>query len=100
MHNIKFKYVFSNSEKITNGFSVLCLDVSAGVTTETIQTVNVTPEQSGPEAKIQEEEHDLVDEDISAGKCHRLYYPTDTLLLMWYFTICSQHPSILSNVLQ
>ncbi|XP_034298376.1 WD repeat-containing protein 7 isoform X2 [Pantherophis guttatus] len=41
--------------------------ISPGVTTETIQTINVTPEQSGPEAKIQEEEHDLVDEDISAG---------------------------------
>ncbi|XP_013915172.1 PREDICTED: WD repeat-containing protein 7-like [Thamnophis sirtalis] len=41
--------------------------ISPGVTAETIQTVNVTPEQSGPEAKIQEEEHDLVDEDISGG---------------------------------
>ncbi|XP_026522073.1 WD repeat-containing protein 7 [Notechis scutatus] len=41
--------------------------ISPGVTAETIQTVNVTPEQSGPEIKIQEEEHDLVDEDISAG---------------------------------
>ncbi|XP_026571062.1 WD repeat-containing protein 7 isoform X1 [Pseudonaja textilis] len=41
--------------------------ISPGVTAETIQTVNITPEQSGPETKIQEEEHDLVDEDISAG---------------------------------
>ncbi|XP_039178062.1 WD repeat-containing protein 7 isoform X2 [Crotalus tigris] len=41
--------------------------ISPGVTAETIQTVNVTPEQSGSEVKIQEEEHDLVDDDISAG---------------------------------
>ncbi|XP_070599618.1 WD repeat-containing protein 7 [Erythrolamprus reginae] len=41
--------------------------ISPGVTAETIQTVNAPPEQSGPEAKIPEEEHDLVDEDISTG---------------------------------
>ncbi|XP_063151866.1 WD repeat-containing protein 7 isoform X1 [Candoia aspera] len=41
--------------------------ISPGVTAETIQTVTVSPEQSGSEAKIQEEEHDLVDDDISAG---------------------------------
>lgn len=85
MHIVKFIYFFSNSKKITNGFNVLCLDVSAGVTAETIQTVNITPEQSGSEVKIQEEEHDLVDEDISAGKCYSLYNPTETLLLKWYF---------------
>lgn len=42
--------------------------VSAGVTTEAIQTVTASPEQSGSETKIQEEEHDLIDDDISAGK--------------------------------
>jgi hypothetical protein len=26
------------------------------------------PDASGPEAKVQEEEHDLVDDDITAGK--------------------------------
>ncbi|XP_061471082.1 WD repeat-containing protein 7 isoform X2 [Rhineura floridana] len=40
--------------------------ISPGVTTEAIQSI-ATPEQLGSETKIQEEEHDLVDEDISAG---------------------------------
>lgn len=39
----------------------------AGVTTEAIQTVSATPEPSGVETKIQEEEHDLVDDDIVGG---------------------------------
>uniref|UniRef100_A0ACB8EQ26 Uncharacterized protein n=1 Tax=Sphaerodactylus townsendi TaxID=933632 RepID=A0ACB8EQ26_9SAUR len=38
----------------------------AGVTTEAIQTATASPEPSASEAKIQEEEHDLVDEDIPA----------------------------------
>nr|XP_016850732.1 PREDICTED: WD repeat-containing protein 7 isoform X3 [Anolis carolinensis] len=39
----------------------------AGVTQETIQTTTVPPEQLGPETKVQEEEHDLPDDDVSAG---------------------------------
>lgn len=41
--------------------------ISPGVTTEAIQTVSATPEPSGVETKIQEEEHDLVDDDIVGG---------------------------------
>ncbi|XP_048360289.1 WD repeat-containing protein 7-like [Sphaerodactylus townsendi] len=41
--------------------------ISPGVTTEAIQTATASPEPSASEAKIQEEEHDLVDEDIPAG---------------------------------
>ncbi|XP_015260962.1 PREDICTED: WD repeat-containing protein 7, partial [Gekko japonicus] len=41
--------------------------ISPGVTTEAIQTTTASPEQSGTETKVQEEEHDLVDDDISAG---------------------------------
>ncbi|XP_060092113.1 WD repeat-containing protein 7 isoform X1 [Heteronotia binoei] len=41
--------------------------ISPGVTTEAIQTATASPEPSGTETKIQEEEHDLVDDDISAG---------------------------------
>uniref|UniRef100_A0A8C6XPZ7 WD repeat domain 7 n=1 Tax=Naja naja TaxID=35670 RepID=A0A8C6XPZ7_NAJNA len=58
--------------------------ISPGVTAETIQTINVTPEQSGPETKIQEEEHDLVDEDISAGKCHSTGLPQIKKISMSY----------------
>ncbi|XP_066472052.1 WD repeat-containing protein 7 isoform X2 [Tiliqua scincoides] len=41
--------------------------ISPGVTTEAIQTATASPEQSGAETKTQEEEHDLVDDDITAG---------------------------------
>ncbi|XP_062984289.1 WD repeat-containing protein 7 isoform X1 [Elgaria multicarinata webbii] len=41
--------------------------ISPGVTTEAIQTVTASPEQSLSETKIQEEEHDLVDDDISTA---------------------------------
>lgn len=40
----------------------------AGVTAEAMQTMAAAPDASGPEAKVQEEEHDLVDDDITAGK--------------------------------
>ncbi|KAK2094317.1 hypothetical protein P7K49_028055 [Saguinus oedipus] len=30
-----------------------------------MQTITTAPEASGPEAKVQEEEHDLVDDDIT-----------------------------------
>lgn len=43
---------------------------SAGVTTEAIQTATASPDALGTEAKVQEEEHDLVDDDITAGE-HR-----------------------------
>uniref|UniRef100_A0A8C6GJ01 WD repeat-containing protein 7 n=1 Tax=Mus spicilegus TaxID=10103 RepID=A0A8C6GJ01_MUSSI len=39
----------------------------AGVTAEAMQTMAAAPDASGPEAKVQEEEHDLVDDDITAG---------------------------------
>lgn len=41
--------------------------ISPGVTTEAIQTATASPDSLGTEAKVQEEEHDLVDDDISAG---------------------------------
>ncbi|XP_056369770.1 WD repeat-containing protein 7 isoform X2 [Oenanthe melanoleuca] len=41
--------------------------ISPGVTTETLQAATASPEPSGAEAKVQEEEHDLVDDDIAAG---------------------------------
>ncbi|XP_074878001.1 WD repeat-containing protein 7 isoform X5 [Buteo buteo] len=42
--------------------------ISPGVTTEAIQTGSASPDSLGTEAKVQEEEHDLVDDDITAGK--------------------------------
>uniref|UniRef100_A0A8C3BX80 WD repeat-containing protein 7 n=1 Tax=Cairina moschata TaxID=8855 RepID=A0A8C3BX80_CAIMO len=42
--------------------------ISPGVTTEAIQTATASPDALGTEAKVQEEEHDLVDDDITAGK--------------------------------
>lgn len=33
-----------------------------------MQTMAAAPDASGPEAKVQEEEHDLVDDDITTGK--------------------------------
>uniref|UniRef100_A0A8C0GKQ4 WD repeat-containing protein 7 n=1 Tax=Chelonoidis abingdonii TaxID=106734 RepID=A0A8C0GKQ4_CHEAB len=42
--------------------------ISPGVTVEAIQTGSASPDSSGSEAKVQEEEHDLVDDDITAGK--------------------------------
>ena len=33
-----------------------------------MQTITTAPDASGPEAKVQEEEHDLVDDDITTGK--------------------------------
>ena len=44
------------------------LFLSAGVTTEAIQTGSASPDSLGTEAKVQEEEHDLVDDDITAGE--------------------------------
>lgn len=44
------------------------LFISAGVTTEAIQTGSASPDSLGTEAKVQEEEHDLVDDDITAGE--------------------------------
>ncbi|KAH0512892.1 WD repeat-containing protein 7 [Microtus ochrogaster] len=41
--------------------------ISPGVTTEAMQTMAAAPDTSGPEAKVQEEEHDLVDDDITTG---------------------------------
>ncbi|KAM7166229.1 WD repeat-containing protein 7 isoform 4-T6 [Macrochelys suwanniensis] len=41
--------------------------VSPGVTAEAIQTGSASPDSSGSEAKVQEEEHELVDDDITAG---------------------------------
>ncbi|NXI61479.1 WDR7 protein, partial [Anseranas semipalmata] len=41
--------------------------ISPGVTTEAIQTATASPDSLGTEAKVQEEEHDLVDDDITAG---------------------------------
>ena len=43
-------------------------NVLAGVSAEAMQTIPTAPEASGPEAKVQEEEHDLVDDDITTGK--------------------------------
>lgn len=40
----------------------------AGVTTETLQTSTASPDPSATEVKVQEEEHDLVDDDIAAGE--------------------------------
>lgn len=44
------------------------LFLSAGVTTEAAQAGTASPDTSGTEAKVQEEEHDLVDDDIAAGE--------------------------------
>ncbi|XP_039945899.1 WD repeat-containing protein 7 isoform X1 [Hirundo rustica] len=41
--------------------------ISPGVTTEALQTATASPDPSGAEPKVQEEEHDLVDDDIAAG---------------------------------
>ncbi|XP_074851855.1 WD repeat-containing protein 7 isoform X3 [Carettochelys insculpta] len=41
--------------------------ISPGVTAEAIQTGSASPDSLGSEAKVQEEEHDLVDDDITAG---------------------------------
>ncbi|XP_029077866.1 WD repeat-containing protein 7 isoform X2 [Monodon monoceros] len=42
--------------------------MSPGVSAEAMQTITTAPDASGPEAKVQEEEHDLVDDDITTGK--------------------------------
>lgn len=47
----------------------MILFISAGVTAEATQTMTAAPDASGPEAKVQEEEHDLVEDDITTGKC-------------------------------
>ncbi|XP_060707861.1 WD repeat-containing protein 7 isoform X2 [Hemiscyllium ocellatum] len=41
--------------------------MSPGVTTETMQAVSANPDLQGADAKIQEEESDLADDDITAG---------------------------------
>lgn len=58
------------STPITDFCGCLLLFFSAGVTTEAIQTATASPDALGTEAKVQEEEHDLVDDDITAGE-HR-----------------------------
>lgn len=42
--------------------------VLAGVSAEAMQTISTAPDTLGPEAKVQEEEHDLADDDITTGK--------------------------------
>ncbi|XP_043414890.1 WD repeat-containing protein 7 isoform X4 [Prionailurus bengalensis] len=42
--------------------------ISPGVSAEAMQTVSTAPDALGPEAKVQEEEHDLADDDITTGK--------------------------------
>uniref|UniRef100_A0A8C0QQT5 WD repeat-containing protein 7 n=1 Tax=Canis lupus familiaris TaxID=9615 RepID=A0A8C0QQT5_CANLF len=39
----------------------------AGVSAEAMQTISTAPDALGPEAKVQEEEHDLADDDITTG---------------------------------
>ncbi|KAM8792905.1 WD repeat-containing protein 7 [Eudromia elegans] len=41
--------------------------ISPGVTTDALQAGSGSPDTAGAEAKVQEEEHDLVDDDIAAG---------------------------------
>ncbi|XP_069483130.1 WD repeat-containing protein 7 isoform X1 [Ambystoma mexicanum] len=41
--------------------------ISPGVAAESVQTGSASPESVGPEVKVQEEEHDLVDDDITTG---------------------------------
>ncbi|NWQ69476.1 WDR7 protein, partial [Neopipo cinnamomea] len=48
---------------------------AAGVTTEAIQTGTASPDSVGTEAKVQEEEQDLVDDDIAAGCLSALPQP-------------------------
>lgn len=50
-------------------WNLVILFISAGVTAEATQTMTAAPDASGPEAKVQEEEHDLVEDDITTGKC-------------------------------
>jgi hypothetical protein len=52
----------------------------AGVTTEAMQTMTTAPDASGPEAKVQEEEHDLVDDDITTGEHGHLQHNLDRAL--------------------
>lgn len=40
-------------------WNLVILFISAGVTAEATQTMTAAPDASGPEAKVQEEEHDL-----------------------------------------
>ena len=47
-----------------------------------MQTITTAPDASGPEAKVQEEEHDLVDDDITTGKKRHLYCHLDELYLI------------------
>jgi len=42
--------------------------ISPGVSAEALQTISTAPDALGPEAKVQEEEHDLADDDITTGK--------------------------------
>uniref|UniRef100_A0A452TD53 WD repeat domain 7 n=1 Tax=Ursus maritimus TaxID=29073 RepID=A0A452TD53_URSMA len=42
--------------------------ISPGVSAEAMQTISTAPDALGPEAKVQEEEHDLADDDITTGK--------------------------------
>uniref|UniRef100_A0A8C0MQN7 WD repeat domain 7 n=2 Tax=Canis lupus familiaris TaxID=9615 RepID=A0A8C0MQN7_CANLF len=41
--------------------------ISPGVSAEAMQTISTAPDALGPEAKVQEEEHDLADDDITTG---------------------------------
>lgn len=38
------------------------------MTAESIQAGNASPDSGGLEVKVQEEEHDLVDDDLAAGR--------------------------------
>lgn len=49
------------------------------MTTEALQAGTAAPDPSGTEAKVQEEEHDLVDDDIAAGEHSDCSYYQDNL---------------------
>lgn len=54
-----------------------------------MQTMAAAPDASGPEAKVQEEEHDLVDDDITTGKqghSHGICWS-----FAWYFHCLLSH---------
>lgn len=53
--------------------------VVAGVSAEAMQTVSTAPDALGPEAKVQEEEHDLADDDITTGEQAHLSHDLDEL---------------------
>lgn len=72
------------SKKTTDFYWCLAVIFSAGVTTEAIQTATASPDSLGTEAKVQEEEHDLVDDDITAGEPNKMYFSLFFFLLTDY----------------